>query len=169
MARLSERDKRFADEYLIDLNPVQASIRAGYSPATAKDAYRWLKENDDREKPGLRARIDAALAERSKRTGVTADRVVRELGRIAFGDLTDVVDVERATVKWNATRDDTAIIASVKVKSGEDFTEREVKGWDKLKALELLGRHLGMFADKLILTDDRPTIVDNIPGGEADG
>lgn len=169
MARLSERDKKFADEYRIDLNPVQAAVRAGYSPATAKDAYRWLKEGDDREKPRLRARIEAALAERSRRTGVSADRVVRELARIAFANMTDVVDVERAMLKPGASRDDTAVIASVKVKSGEDFTEREIKLADKLKALELLGKHLGMYADKLILTDDRPVIIDNIPGGEEDG
>ncbi len=93
----------------------------------------------------VRARIDELMAERSSRTGVTADRVVRELARIAFLDPTRLANVNSATIKDDATEDDRAAISSVKVKSGEDFTEREIKFVDKTKALELLGRHLGMF------------------------
>lgn len=66
--------------------------------------------------PEVRARIDKAMAERSKRTGINADRVLRELGKIAFVNATDVIDMSDATVKNDAERDDTAAIASVKVK-----------------------------------------------------
>ena len=91
------------------------------------------------------------MAERSKRTGVNADRVVRELARVAFVNASDVIDMNKATVLNDASRDDMAAIASVKVKviPGEtgDGVEREIRLADKLKALELCGKHLGMFKD----------------------
>jgi phage terminase small subunit len=156
---VNARQQRFCEEYLIDLNATQAAIRAGYSSASAGELGCALLKNVK-----VRARIDAELAERSRRTGVTADRVVRELARVAFADITDVVDVDRATLRPNADRDDTAVIASVKVKEGDDFTEREIKMCDKLRALELLGKHMGMFTDKVALVDDRPVIMDDVDG-----
>lgn len=148
MAKLTEKQKRFVEEYLIDLNATQAAIRAGYSPNTAKDIG-----CENLAKPNIRARIDKEIAERSKRTGINQDRVIRELARLAFVNANDVIDMEEATLKDGATEDDTAAIASVKVKTiptkeGEGI-EREIKLTDKLKALELLGKHLGMFKDKV--------------------
>lgn len=148
MAKLTEKQKRFAEEYLIDLNATQAAIRAGYSPNTARDIG-----CENLAKPNIRACIDKEIAERSKRTGINQDRVIRELARLAFVNANDVIDMEEATLKDGATEDDTAAIASVKVKTiptkeGEGI-EREIKLTDKLKALELLGKHLGMFKDKV--------------------
>lgn len=148
---LTEKQKRFMEEYLIDLNATQAAIRAGYSPATAKDIG-----CENLAKPNIRARIDQAMAERSKRTGVNADRVIMELAKIAFINATDVIDTKTATVKANALPEDTAAIQSVKVKTSfsenSEMVEREIKMADKIKALDLLGRHLGMFKDKLELS-----------------
>ncbi len=76
---MTAKQKQFCEEYLIDLNATQAAIRAGYSPDTAKSVG-----SENLTKPDLRRRIDAEIAERSKRTGVNADRVVRELAKIAF-------------------------------------------------------------------------------------
>ena len=148
MAKLTEKQKRFVEEYLIDLNATQAAIRAGYSPNTARDIG-----CENLAKPNIRACIDKEIAERSKRTGINQDRVIRELARLAFVNANDVIDMEEATLKDGATEDDTAAIASVKVKTiptkeGEGI-EREIKLTDKLKALELLGKHLGMFKDKV--------------------
>ncbi len=146
---MTDKQKRFCEEYLIDLNATQAAIRAGYSPKAAKEQGARLLTNVN-----IRARIDEALAVRSCRTGVNADRVIRELARIAFVNPPNVVDTKNATVLEGASEDDTAAIASVKVKivQGDfDSVEREVKFADKLKALELLGKHLGMFSDKLEL------------------
>ena len=85
------------------------------------------------------------------KTGINADRVLLELGKIAFVNAIDVINMTDATVLTDASRDDTAAIASVKVKviPGEDGdgVEREVRLADKLKALELCGKHLGMFKD----------------------
>ena len=145
---MTKKQKRFVEEYLIDLNATQAAIRAGYSPDTAKSIG-----SENLTKPDIQARIAKAMAERSRRTGVNADRVVMELAKIAFVNAGDVIDAETATVKPDAARDDTAAIQSVKVKTfGEDGLEREIKMADKLKALELLGKHLGMFKDKLELS-----------------
>lgn len=104
-------------------------------------------------KCNIRARIDAPMAEQSRRTAVSADRVVREFARIGFVNATDVINMDEATIRNDAVCDDIAAIASVRVKviPGEDGdgTEREVKLADKTKALEFLGRQLGMFNDKL--------------------
>lgn len=145
---MTKKQKRFVEEYLIDLNATQAAIRAGYSPDTAKAIG-----SENLTKPDIRAQIDRAMAERSKRTGVNAERVIRELAKIAFVNATEVIDPTTATVKEDALPEDTAAIQSVKVKTfGEDGLEREIKMADKLKALELLGKHLGMFKDKLELS-----------------
>lgn len=160
MAKLTAKQEMFVQEYLIDLNATQAAIRAGYSTATAKDIG-----CENLAKPNIRARIDEALAERSKRTGVNQDRVIRELARIAFVNAENVINPNDATVKADASEDDTAAIASVKVKtvSGDEFdsTEREIKFADKLKALELLGKHLGMFKDNINLTGDVGVVIMN--------
>ena len=144
MAKLTAKQKRFVEEYLIDLNATQAAIRAGYSPNSARDIG-----SENLTKPHIRARVDEALAERSKRTGINADRVVRELARIAFVNAADVINFDTATLSENASEDDTAAIASVKVKTiptdAGEGVEREIRMCDKLKALELLGKHLGMF------------------------
>ncbi|WP_040209858.1 terminase small subunit [Clostridium polynesiense] len=148
MAKLTAKQKRFIEEYLIDLNATQAAIRAGYSPATA-----YSIGNENLKKPEVRACIDKAMAERSKRTGVNADRVLMELAKIGFVNPADVINFNTATVFPDASEDDLAAIQSVKVKtsSSEDMelTEREVRLNDKIKALELLGKHLGMFKDKV--------------------
>ena len=142
---MTKKQKRFIEEYLIDPNATQAAIRAGYSPDTAKSIG-----SENLTKPDIKAQIARAMAERSRRTGVNADRVIMELAKIAFVNANDVIDAETATLKPDALPEDTAAIQSVKVKTfGEDGLEREIKMADKLKALELLGKHLGMFRDKL--------------------
>lgn len=144
---MRKKEKVFCEEYLVDLNATQAAIRAGYSPKSAGSIGSELLK-----KPEIRACVEKAMAERSKRTGINADRVLRELGRIAFVNAADVINMGDATLKEDASEDDTAAIASVKVKiiPGEDGdgVEREIRLADKLKALELCGKHLGMFREK---------------------
>lgn len=158
---MTKKQKRFIEEYLVDLNATQAAIRAGYSPDTAKSIG-----NENLTKPDIRAHIDKAMAERSKRTGINADRVVQELAKIALVNAIDVIDPTTATIKDGALPEDTAAIQSVKVKTfGEDGLEREIKMADKIKALELLGKHLGMFKDKIELSgslDSEKTKLDDL-------
>ena len=167
---MTQKQKRFIEEYLIDLNATQAAIRAGYSPDTAQQTG-----SENLSKPVIRAQIDRAMAERSKRTGVNAERVVQELAKIAFVNAAEVIDPKTATVKEDALPEDTAAIQSVKVKTfGEDGLEREIKMADKLKALELLGKHLGMFKDRIELAGGLDTeksklddLIGQMRGGDA--
>lgn len=165
MAKLTAKQKKFVEEYLIDLNATQAAIRAGYSTESAKEIG-----CENLTKPNVKAEIDKAIAERSRRTGINQDRVLRELAKIAFVNPNDVINFRDATVKMTS-EENLAAIASIKVKEipGEygNATEREVKLYDKLRALDLLGRHLGMFKDKIEINGDMGVkIVDDIPDEE---
>lgn len=162
MAKLTAKQKRFIEEYLFDLNATQAAIRAGYSVDSA-----YSIGNENLKKPEIKSSIDKAIAERSRRTGINTDRVLRELGKIAFINPADVINLDDATVKEEATREDTACIQSIKIKTipteDGDITEREIKTYDKLKALELCGKHLGMWTERIDLNASMGVqIVDDI-------
>lgn len=146
---MTKKQKRFVEEYLIDLNATQAAIRAGYSPATAKEIG-----CENLTKPNIAAAVSQAMAERSRRTGINQDRVLQELARIGFAKITDVVDPETAKIRPDASDDDLACIQSIKIKPSEFGTEREVKLYDKKSALVDLGKHLGLFKDKVELNGD---------------
>ena len=159
MAKLTAKQKKFVEEYLIDLNATQAAIRAGYSPDTANEIG-----SQNLAKLSIKNEIDKAIAERSRRTGINQDRVLRELAKIAFVNPGDVINLNQATVKSDAKEEDLAAIASVKIKNipteDGEITEREIKLCDKLKALDLLGKHLGIY-DKKDAEDKNLTITIN--------
>jgi phage terminase small subunit len=154
---LTEKQQRFIDEYLIDLNATQSAIRAGYSVKTANEQGARLLA-----KVSVQTEISKKMAERSRRTGVNQDRVVLELAKLAFVKMTDIVD-SQGKIKTGAKEDDLACIESVKYKKSESETgssvEREVKISPKLKALELLGKHLGMWNDKLDVNVNIPVVI----------
>ena len=156
-AKLTEKQQRFVDEYLIDLNATQAAIRAGYSVKTANE-----QGSQNLAKLSIQQAIAEQMAERSKRTGINQDRVVLELTKIALVKMTDIVD-SQGRIKSDASPDDLACIESVKYKESESDTgssvEREVKIASKLKALELLGKHLGMWNDKLDVNITQPIVI----------
>lgn len=151
MAELENRKQEtLCQEYLIDLNQTQAAIRAGYNPNTARTTSSELFA-----KPDIRARVDELMAERSKRTGVNQERIIRELARIAFVKAPNLID-NFGNLKDDASDDDTAAISAIRTKvtsgkDGESSIEREVRLSEKSKALELLGKHLGMYTDKIDL------------------
>lgn len=149
MAKLTAKQQRFCDEYLIDLNATQAAIRAGYSPNTAEQQasrlLRIVKVQDE---------IAKEMAERSRRTGINQDRILQEIAKLALINIDDVVDLRTGKVKRSATKEDLACIQSIKIKPTEFGEEREVKFYDKKGSLELAGKHLGMFKDKLEMDVD---------------
>lgn len=162
MARkLTDKQKKFVEEYLIDLNATQSAIRAGYSPKTANEQGARLLAN-----VSIQEAISKAMAERSRRTGINQDRIVQELARIAFVKITDVVDPD-GEINTNASDDDLACIESYKVEDSDSVngssSKREVKLASKLKALELLGKHVGMWNDKIQVDVSIPVF-----GGEDD-
>lgn len=156
---MNKKQQRFVDEYLIDLNATQAAIRAGYSVKTANEQGARLLAN-----VSISNAIAKEMAERSKRTGINQDRVVLELAKIAFANIADFINVDDATVKEIASKDDLATICSVRIKTfqnryGETGTEREIKIYDKIRALELLGKHLGMFTNKVEFETPLPVFI----------
>ena len=146
MGKLSDRDEMMAHEYLKDFSAMAAAIRAGYAYSTAKNASEWIHP-DHPKKPRLRQRIDELMARKSARLGVSRERIIDELAKIAFCDPAKLIDFETGMVRKDAAPEDLAAIAGVKKKDGASV-EHEVKLHDKLKAAEMLGKHLGMFDDK---------------------
>jgi phage terminase small subunit len=154
---LTGRQMAFVEEYLIDLDPHQAALRAGYYSGTTGQSLLKKKE--------IRELIDAAMKERQERTQVTIDMVVAELAKIAFSDLKDFV-------KWSKSgriglrpcdQVDGRVLAAIEETVNGKSRTKKVKLYDKLKALELLGKHLGMFSDNLnVNADMKVTIVDDI-------
>jgi phage terminase small subunit len=154
---LSPRRQRFVNEYLIDLNGTQAAIRAGYSPAAAQEqASRLLSFAMVKEE------IARKQAELAMKSAITAEKVLKELGKIAFCDARKLYD-QYGNLKPIQELDDdaAACLAGIETESksckGRDeededaqvivTTLRKVKRWDKVKALELIGKQLGMFVD----------------------
>lgn len=141
IAKLTPKQERFCEEYLVDLNVTQAAIRAGYSKKTA---YRIGAEL--LQKTHVSNRISELRSQQSKRTEITADRVIAELAAIAFADRTELAKVDKSgNVKFAPTDslpDDVKKIISG-IKEGKFGTE--VSSYDKVKALELLGKHLGLW------------------------
>lgn len=160
---MTDKQQRFIEEYLIDLNATQAAIRAGYSTKTAEQiGFQLLNKTSVSEE------IKKKMAERSKRTGINADRVLDELAKIAFANAKDIINFEDASVRKGANEDDLACVQSVKVKKQTsdkgELEERQVTMYDKKAALELLGRHLGMWKDKVEVSgiDEEKSKLDNI-------
>lgn len=143
---LSPKQALFVQEYLKDLNGTQAAIRAGYSPASAaSQASELLKV------PKIAAALKAAQDARSERTEVTADRVLRELARIAFSDPAKAYAEDGRLLSVREMPEEArACLAGYDVEEGGDsLLTRKVKGWNKVDALKLLGQHLGMFKEKV--------------------
>ncbi len=151
---LTPKQKRFVEEYLVDLNATQAAIRAKYSENTAgSQAFDLLK------KPEIQAAIQAEMDKRSKRTNITADNVLKELMRIATADLSGAYDEQGRLKPIHEIPEDTRrAMSGVKVFEefegfGADRVKigevREVKFWDKPKSLEILARHLKLLTDKV--------------------
>jgi phage terminase small subunit len=140
---ITDKQRRFADEYLIDLNATQAAIRAGYSPRTAQQ-----QSSDLLLKLVIRDYIDQRLAEQSARTGINSERILREYARMGFARVPDIVDTTTGKVKENLSPDDAAAISSIKIKTFESdngfSTECEVKIHDKQKALQRLEKYQGL-------------------------
>lgn len=153
---LTLKQSLFVDEYMKDRNALQAAIRAGYSERSA--GWRGCTLLKD---PKVQAAIEERTEAAQARSQVTVDRVLLELSRIAFADTTLVAYVEGGRVKIRDTSeldaDTRAAVAELSESRGKTNTLK-VRLHDKIKALELLGRHLAMFKDKLDV-DAGETIV----------
>lgn len=141
---MTPKQRRFVDEYLIDLNATQAAIRAGYSKKTAGYIAKELLR-----KPPIAAEVEKRKQKLTKKLEITQEKVLQELAAIAFAngaDYAKVITTGPVTeVRMTATDDlppeKLPAIASIKANQ----YGVEVKLHDKVKALELLGKYLGTF------------------------
>ena len=144
---LNDRQARFVAEYLLDLNATQAAIRAGYSAATASQTGARLLANVK-----VAAAIAEAQAARSRRTEVTADRVVLELARVAFGDPRRVMSWGPGGVRLRPSAEladeEAAIVAEVGADRDGGGRHGPAQGGGQAGRARLLGRHLGMFGER---------------------
>ncbi|EOZ5126539.1 TPA: terminase small subunit [Pseudomonas aeruginosa] len=145
---LTKKQRLFVEEYLVDLNATQAAIRAGYSTRRAAEiGYQLL------QRPEVAQAIQAAMAERSKRTEVEADYVIRRLREIDEMDVLDILEDDgsfRSIRDWpKAWRQFLSGIEIAELFEGRSDDRRiagvlrKVKWPDKLRNLELLSRHVG--------------------------
>ena len=146
---LTPKQKRFTEEYMLDLNSSAASIRAGYSSKTAgKIGFENL------QKPEIQAAVETAMAERALRTEVSVDRTLKELARVGFSDVRRLFTSDGRMKSIHELDDDmAAAIASLKVvtrslSNGDVEYVYEIKCWDKNSAQEKISRHLGMLDAK---------------------
>lgn len=148
---LTAKQKIFADEYLIDLNATRA-YKVAY-PKVKKDETAKAAASRMLTNVNVGTYVEKRMKDREKRTEITQDMVLKELAKIGFADVTDFVSIEdKGTYKAVQVKttdempgDKLGAIAGIK----EGANGIEIKLNDKGKALELIGRHLGMFKDKL--------------------
>ena len=149
--KLTDKQQRFCEEYLIDLNATQAALRAGYCPRTANP-----QGSQNLAKLSIRNEIQRLKAERSERTQIEADGVVKELSKVAFSNISDYLTVDQEgevfLLDFEAIeREKLAAIESIKIyttknKDGSrEYTTTQFKLHSKLNALEQLGKHLGVY------------------------
>lgn len=151
VAELTEKQRRFVEEYLVDLNATQAAIRAGYSEDSAKEiGYENLT------KPHIAEAVQTGRLRQRERSEATADRVIAELARIAFADAREVAmwGPDGVTLLQSADLDDDTAACIRRVSETRHGVRCELH--DKTRALELLGRHFGQFVDRINFQDREP-------------
>lgn len=146
--KLRERQKRFIEEYLVDLNATQAAIRAGYSEQTARQMG-----SENLSKPVIQEAIAEAQNKRTTRTQITQDEVIRRLI-----ENVDISMGKKATVITISSKSENGEVV------GNDVAQFVYEPSAANKALELLGKHLGIFKDGVDITSGgkplQPTIIE---------
>lgn len=151
---LTSKQIRFCQEYIVDMNATQAAIRAGYSEKSAMEqGYQLL------QKTPVRQKVDELKVAQQKRIEISADTILRELLRLATVDVTQAFD-ERGWLKdlKDIPEDVRRAISGLEIQElfqgeGEDRhiigVVRKLRFYDKIKPLELLGKHIKLFADRI--------------------
>ncbi len=184
---MTPKEQRFVEEFLIDLDPKAAALRAGYSATTAaKKAFSWV--GNSRVKPHVFNAVQQAKAERTERVKMDSDAVLERLVRIMETSIGDFIKISEDGLPSynfkNTTPEQIAAIGALQIdmveSAGDHSRTRKIKLTlpDKLKTLELIGKHVNVqaFKDKLEIGVDDPLaelmrMVDGrtrgIPGGHS--
>ena len=145
-AGLTEKQRRFCDEYLVDLNATRAYMAA--YPSTKKEETASVCAAKLLRNAKVKMHLQKRMKDRQERTEIRQDDVLRELASIAFLDITDIVSVRDGKVFIADTDelppDKRKMISGIK----EGQYGLEIKFYDRLKALEMLCKHLGLFDQK---------------------
>lgn len=129
MAKMTEKQKRFCDEYLIDLNATQAAIRAGYSKKTARQMA-----NENMSKLYIREYIDKRLAEKESELIADQDEVLKYLTSVLRGE----------------TQSEIVVVEGIGEGCSEARTMQKLPDEkERLKAAELLGKRYGLYKDNI--------------------
>lgn len=142
---MTDKQKKFCDEYLIDCNATQAAIRAGYSPKTARFAAEWLNEKNLQKPtskyiPELKSYIDAHLEQLHSEKTADAQEVLEYLTSVMRGE----------------QKEQTLVLCGDGMQEIEDI---DVSAKDRLKAAELIGKRYGMFKDTVELGGAVPVVI----------
>lgn len=166
--KLTTKQENFVREYLVDLNATQAAIRAGYSKATA-----YSTGHENLKKPEIARRIKEVIDARQEKTEITAERVLKELANIAFSNVDDFFE----SVSYSDDEDeelagkgrkyhqlksdflDSPRIAAVQSIEPGAYGAK-LKMADKMKALEMISRHLGIFNADTSQKPENTNVVD---------
>lgn len=147
---LTDKQERFVQEYLIDLNATQAAIRAGYSPDSARQMGA-----ENLSKPDIADAIAARAKKHSEKLDLSAERTLAAIAEIAFGDIRKMFDADGALRRPQDWDDETAAAVAgmdvVTVSAGEGMVEHvaKIRRTDRLRALDMLARHHSLYNDKL--------------------
>lgn len=140
---LTPKQLKFCKEYLIDLNGRQAAIRAGYSEKTANEIA-----SENLTKPNIQHYIAEQKEKRNNILEINGLAVLKELRNFAFSDVTELMDVDFAKIK-ELPPEVRRLITSFKktVTHGDTYTNTtyDIKFVDKLKAFEMLNKHIGFY------------------------
>ena len=174
--KLTDKQQRFVEEYLVDLNATQAAIRAGYSKKTAK-----VIAAQNLSKLNVAAEIQSGRQKLSEKTGVTAERVIAELALVAFTNMQDYFRVNSEGQPEldcsTLTKEQAAALSEVTAEEvwrgkGDDakrMVRTKFKLHSKMSALDQLGKYFGLFITKVEHTgkDGGPIITADMTDKEA--
>lgn len=160
--KLTAKQQRFCDEYLIDLNATQAAIRAGYSKKTA---YSIGQEN--LKKPEIRAYIEKRMAEKEAELIADQDEVMQYLTSVMRREKKEavVVTLQSKTEKWVQVEGTGQLKKQTVIEEHPAVVDIPAKLSDANKAAELIGKRYGIFKDNVKL-DVTPVVIGGDDGLE---
>ncbi|MGYP003371649609 len=167
---MTPAQKRFCDEYLIDLNATRA-YKIAY-PNCKKDETANANSSRLLRNDKVKEYIEIKQKELEEKSGVTQQRIIEELAKIAFADIRKAYD-NNGNLKSIQDLDDDTAGAIIGVESFEEYEGRgddreyvgdtkKVKMADKIRAAELLGKHLGMFKEKIEISKSSEDTIKEI-------
>ena len=157
MTKMTAKQQRFCDEYLLDLNATQAAIRAGYSKKTAA-----VIATENLKKPNIVEYIEKRMAEKEKTLIAEQDEVMKYLTAVMRREMTENVVVTVSEKKSFYAPDEKGTMRKQTVeKETPQIVEIPARLSDANKAAELLGKRYGLFSEQVNLNGPVPVIIDD--------